>query len=385
MNKKYDVAIVLPHFEAGGAQKVARLLLEALTKSEKKCALIVIFNKQQDKYLTPDHVGRYDIFSVNSNQKSKLKTFITRNTHHTFIDVVNFPRRVLNAVRIILKLRKTLIEVNARSVVSFLTMTNLATIAASAFKDWRLVISERNDISKQIDIFPLPLLRRVVYKRADVVTANTYHSVKCMTPYVSAKKLRYVPNPINPLSDVTLPKKRKGFLFIGRLVPQKSVHTLIEAFGAIETVLQDWILDIVGDGPEMVNLKKMVQEKHLGNKVIFHGHQSDVTPYYKKNAIFVLPSLYEGMPNVLLEAMSFSMPMIVSDACPGAVELTENGQCGFVFPTSEHVSLSKTMLELATDQKKITAMGLNSSNKVKEFHTSNVLDIWQTIIFNQSS
>ena len=100
MNKKYDVAIVLPHFEAGGAQKVARLLLEALTKSEKKCALIVIFNKQQDKYLTPDHVGRYDIFSVNSNQKSKLKTFITRNTHHTFIDVVNFPRRVLNAVRI---------------------------------------------------------------------------------------------------------------------------------------------------------------------------------------------------------------------------------------------------------------------------------------------
>lgn len=378
MKQKYDLAIVLPHFESGGAQKVAQILLTEFTKAGKKCALIIIFDNNQDKYHIPSNVDRYDIFSKNDYHTSQLISFTF--LPKWLVNIFRLPFRVINALKIILRLKATLQDINAATVLSFLTVANILTILASITQKWKLVISERNDISKQKNVFPISQLRTLLYNKADVVTANTQHSLECMKPYVNLQKLLYVPNPINRLACINHSKDRKGFLFVGRLVPQKSVHTLMEAFNIARPQLSGWSLDLVGDGPELDNLRKIVQKYHLENEVFFHGYQSAIAKYYEKNAIFVLPSLYEGLPNVLLEAMMFSMPAIVSDSCPGAVELTDNGACGLSFPSENYEMLAAQMITLAKNQQKILDMGNNSRLKVEAFETSNVLNIWRSLL-----
>jgi glycosyltransferase involved in cell wall biosynthesis len=205
-----------------------------------------------------------------------------------------------------------------------------------------------------------------------------------MEHYVNSEKLKYVPNPINLPLEYTTSNERNGFLFIGRLVPQKSVDTLVKAFCIAKQHFHGWTLDIVGDGPELNKLKAIVHQNQAEDCVVFHGYQTDVSAYYKKNAIFILPSLYEGLPNVLLEAMTFSMPIIVSDSCPGSVELTAAGECGVTFPANDYVALSSAMADLAKDKEKIKVMGKNSRTKVADFKTPNVLDTWHKIIFEEN-
>ena len=377
MKHKYDLAIILPHFESGGAQKVAQILLSEFAKSDKKCALIIIFDHNKDKYITPSNVERYNIIS---NDKNTSQSILFKFLPAFAINIFRLPLRVSNALKIILKLRAALSQINALTVISFLTVANILTILASISQKSKLVISERNDISKQKNVFLLSLLRMMLYNKADFITANTRHSLDCMNAYVDLHKLFYVPNPINRVARINLAAKRKGFLYVGRLVAQKSVHTLIEAFNIARNQISGWTLDLVGDGPEFAKLKQIVQRYELQNEVFFHGYQSEVAQYYERNAIFVLPSLYEGLPNVLLEAMMYSMPAIVSDSCPGAVELTDNGACGLNFPSENYEILAERMVSLAKSPDQMKIMGKNSRLKVEAFETTEVLNVWRSLV-----
>jgi len=138
-------------------------------------------------------------------------------------------------------------------------------------------------------------------------------------------------------------------VLVARLVEQKGVDILIDAFARVADRLPDWRLDLVGDGPLRERLEAQARRAGIAERVSFHGHQADPFPFLYAASVFVLPSRFEGMPNAMLEAMGVGLAIIVSDASPGPLELIRHGETGLVFPTGDAGALADAILRLCGD------------------------------------
>lgn len=104
---------------------------------------------------------------------------------------------------------------------------------------------------------------------------------------------------------------KKVIMFVGRLVKVKGVDILLRAFAQLGR--SDAVLVVVGDGPERQNLEKLALSLGISDRVIFTGWRDDASKLVSIADVFVLPSLSEGLPQALLEALAHGVPCIVSD------------------------------------------------------------------------
>ena len=108
--------------------------------------------------------------------------------------------------------------------------------------------------------------------------------------------------------------KQKKFLAVGRFSPKhKGFDLLIQAFALFAQKNLEWTLDIVGDGPEKDQLARMITENGLEKRIQMHPFTNEIQAHYSSASIYVLSSRWEGMPLVLVEAMSHGLPIIASD------------------------------------------------------------------------
>lgn len=106
---------------------------------------------------------------------------------------------------------------------------------------------------------------------------------------------------------------RFTILHIGRFAPQKNHKGLLEAFLLFHKTHLDSRLQLIGIGSELEEARRFVLENGLSNCVEFLGEKDDVYPYLHEADIFVLPSIYEGMPLVLIEAMGTGLPIVATN------------------------------------------------------------------------
>ena len=133
-------------------------------------------------------------------------------------------------------------------------------------------------------------------------------------------------------------------LFVGRLAEQKGVDILLASLDLLQHVRPDVRTLIVGDGPLRARLEERATAFRLvqDRKVSFLGHREDVPRLLAAADLLVLPSLYEGLPNVVLEAMRFRKP-VVATAAPGTTEVVDDGVTGLLVPTRNHVELTRAI------------------------------------------
>jgi glycosyltransferase involved in cell wall biosynthesis len=137
----------------------------------------------------------------------------------------------------------------------------------------------------------------------------------------------------------------------GRLSPEKGHAYLIDAVSAIVSMSPEVKLKVLiaGSGPSEKKLKEQVSEKGLNQRVKLIGHCSDLDGLFSIADLFVLPSLSEGSPNVLLESMAARVP-IVATKVGGVTELVKNGESAILVPPADSESLKTAMLELLTNR-----------------------------------
>ena len=148
----------------------------------------------------------------------------------------------------------------------------------------------------------------------------------------------------NPLTLKPGPRsdgKQKRFLGVGRFSPKhKGFDLLIQAFALYAKNHQDWSLDIVGDGQEKEQLEHMIIENCLDERIKLHPFTNNIQSYYSSASIYVLSSRWEGMPLVLVEAMSHGLPIIASDI-PTCQEVL--GDFGMFFKNGDIQELSQRL------------------------------------------
>lgn len=155
---------------------------------------------------------------------------------------------------------------------------------------------------------------------------------------------------------------------VGRLWRQKNPVCLLNAaFRVIDQTDKRVKFFFIGDGELRVELEQMIQRKELESKIQVMGWRKDVASLLAGLDIFVLPSLWEGMPLAILEAMASSLPVIASDI-PGNNDLIENEVDGFIFEPDNDVQFAEKILSLVNDPERGIEMGENGRKKVVEHY-----------------
>ena len=192
-------------------------------------------------------------------------------------------------------------------------------------------------------------MRRFLASSADHVVCNTRAASRCIGGFSPGVDVRYIPNPVSAPKAVPLPWSSPAILTVGRLSAEKDYHTLLAAFAGAS--LEGWRLAVVGSGEQESELRGLADQLGITKRVDWYGFVRDPFPFYRSAQIFVLPSRFEGMPNALLEAMSFSLPCVVSDGSEGFGELIEHGRSGLIFPGGDALELSRALVDRAVKQR----------------------------------
>ncbi len=145
-------------------------------------------------------------------------------------------------------------------------------------------------------------------------------------------------------------------LFAGRLWSQKGVADLIAALDLLQHVRPSVRTLIAGDGPLRSELEETAHAFQLDDRVKFLGHRDDVPRLLAAADLLVLPSLFEGLPNVVLEAMRFRKP-VVATAAPGTTEVVVDGETGLLVPLHDPPALAKAIRTLTDDPALALRMG----------------------------
>jgi glycosyltransferase involved in cell wall biosynthesis len=137
-------------------------------------------------------------------------------------------------------------------------------------------------------------------------------------------------------------------LFAGRLAEQKRVDDLLKALDLLQHVQPGVCTLVAGDGPLRDRLQETARAYHLDGQVRFLGHREDVPALLAVADLLVLPSAYEGLPNVVLEAMCFRKP-VVATAAPGTTEVVVDGQTGLLVPVGDVTGLTRAIRDIIRD------------------------------------
>jgi glycosyltransferase involved in cell wall biosynthesis len=191
-----------------------------------------------------------------------------------------------------------------------------------------------------------------------------------------------ISNP-NPLKNVVCSDlNNKKVISVGKLDPQKGHDMLISAWKYVNDLHPDWELDIFGVGDWQQMLEDKIKQLNLIGSVILKGTTTDVTSQYLNSSIYVMSSRFEGLPLVLLEAMSCGLPIVSFDCEFGPREIITNEIDGFLVEPNNIIELAAKINFLIENQTKRIEMGKNGSENVKRFSKNVIMNQWIDL-FNQ--
>lgn len=263
-------------------------------------------------------------------------------------------------------------------VLSFTNTTNLLISFWKLFHGKQVVVlSERAD----------PAARRAwlrgmilgLYRFTDAIVCQNEYVARYFTAHGYSMPLPILPNPVNfndiPPTDSII--KRREIVTVGRLSSEKNQALLISAFSEIAPRYPAYTLKIYGVGPLENVLSKQIAELGLTNRVFLMGNKKRVMFEVAQSDIFVLPSNFEGFPNVLIEAMASGMPVISSDFPTGvARQLIKDEENGYLFPVGDKASLVKVLEKMLACPDKWAEMGVKNRKLALQYKAATVSTKW---------
>lgn len=333
MNEKpKKVVFILPSLAAGGAERV----------------LITLMNKIDRSRFTPEFIS--------FRRNGPIKKLIAENVP---VHQIGSYRRVFwGLIPLLLKLR----ELKPDIAVTTMAHTNFSLVLMKPFlPHTRIVIREAITPSFIFNTMKVgwaaKILYKILYPRADLVISPAQRIIDEFETLLDADtshhKLLY--NPVNVDHIRALPQilenkeenreKTVHFICAGRMHPQKGFDQLINALPFFKCNY-DWKLTILGGGPERPKLEKMIEKHGLQDKIHLPGFTKTPWPQIGEADCFLLPSRYEGMPNVALEALTVGTPVIATHTSGGIDEIAAVAKEGTVTVAQDMPSFIDAMAQI---------------------------------------
>lgn len=365
-----NIGIVIYSLEAGGAERVAVNLANSLARTGHSVSLITFDEEGKDYYIVDKTVNR-------------VALRLARLSNNLF-------EALLYNLKKIYKLRNTFKTLNQDVVISFTSIISILCIIAAIGLKTKIVVRE----AVYPPAFPLSpvwaALRFFIYPFAYKIVMQTEAGtswVKRKIPFASVVK---IPNPVRlPLpkiepvispESIVLPG-RNIILAVGRLSAQKGFDILIRAYKEFYQAYPEWDVVIIGEGPLKTQLLAMIKQFSLVGRVHIIGRVGNIADWYKRAEIFVLSSRFEGMPNVLLEAMAHGCA-VVSFNCPsGPNEIIINGKNGILVELEGgYHALMTGILRLIKNPTYRMKLSREASKIVSVLNMERIINNWEQLI-----
>lgn len=170
----------------------------------------------------------------------------------------------------------------------------------------------------------------------------------------------------------------------GRLSSEKGQDVLLRAVAIVVERNHDVVVLLLGDGPELQALQKLSSKLGISERVFFHPHTSAIRDYYEAIDMLIVPSRSEGLPNVVLEAMCFDVPVIATDV--GAVsEVITDGETGWIVPPEDEEALARVVVAVLSDRETRSGVSKAGSRMVGErfsptTRSQRILDVYHQLL-----
>jgi len=159
---------------------------------------------------------------------------------------------------------------------------------------------------------------------------------------------------------------------VAALNNQKGHRYLIESLPSVVHEFPNTLSLMVGSGPLLGELQDLVRMRGMDGHVLFLGERNDVEAILRKSHLFVLPSLFEGMPLSLLEAMEAGLP-VVATGVDGTTEVVVAGETGLLVPPENSKALAEAIRRLAADRPLCSSMGETGRTRVRSLFSSDIM------------
>ncbi len=327
---KKNLIIFYPSYEKGGVTKILKNLIES--KNKKQFRIHIISSGQFLK-------------NIRSSKK-----FIFYNVKKN-ITIPFFPHRYNTALNGMFVLFSLISKLKSNIIIHSV-QSNVAAIIVSILKRKKIIIrNSENPIYSTLNsenflfgIFTF-FLKFLFYNFADGIITNSKGSAESLKYFVFNKnKIEYIYNPYLKKINRKKFKKLNYIINIARLRKQKDHKTLLEAFQIFSRQNKKYKLLILGHGNLENKLKLQCKKLDILDKVVFKGWVKSTDRYLKKSKIFVLSSVYEGLGNVLIDAINFDIPCISTNCPSGPGEILLNGKGGYLTSVKSPTQLADKMI-----------------------------------------
>lgn len=195
-------------------------------------------------------------------------------------------------------------------------------------------------------------------------------------------KVIVMPNPAVKCDEIPSKCEDKTAIAVGRLIGQKNFSSLIRVWEIVNKKYPDWKLKIFGEGQLNHELQKQIEGLGLVDSIFLMGRTNMVYKEMQKSSLYLMTSLFEGFPLVILEAMSIGLP-VVSYGCPtGPRDIIVNGENGFLIQLHNEKAMSEKIIWLIEHSDERKRMGQNAFETSKEYTPEKIAYKWMCL-FNK--
>ncbi|NKB64466.1 MAG: glycosyltransferase [Gammaproteobacteria bacterium] len=363
MQSKHLV-MVISSLRSGGAERVAVTMANAL--AQKMRVTVVCFSGMEDAFYP-----------------------LSKKVSVVYLDLLAPQPWIGAAIKANLQrlgtIRKTVRNLGADLVVSFMLETNVLVILSQLGTKTPLIVCEHTDPGLVQHKLPWRVMRNLGYRLCDrLVVLNEY--MKDWFEKAGNRWVWVIPNPIevNIHSQCQLDTPAPFILGMGRLIPSKSFDQLIDVYARSRPTFPNWQLVIAGDGELKGALQRQIDELGLTENVHLIGNTLTPHNWMKHADIFASTSTIEAFPMAICEAMMVGLPIVAVAYNESAETLIPN-TAGFVISTenqsanavSEH--FADALMSLMSDRERRITMGKQAAKSVERYQVKHVISQWEKL------
>lgn len=354
------IDFITASLNAGGAERVLVLLANYFSENS-YCVRIITFNEPDDYSFSPSII-RVKLHHGNiSNHKIR-----------SLSNLISFYRPKNNRPEVM---------------ISFITQTSFIAIIVAKLYGLKIIASEHNSfLRSQSPKLLTSFTRTFLYPLANYLTVLTNFDVD----FYQKKGINVVvmPNPCSFNSFNEQNSTREKFILaVGNLdrYYHKGFDNLLKLIVPVLKNHRDWTLKIVGDGKEGMNfLKQLTNKLNIVDQVVFTGFRKDVNILMQESEIFILSSRYEGLPMVLLEAMSQGMACIAYDCKTGPSDIIKHGINGLLIEDQNMEAMQRGVERLINEQDLRERLKFAANKTVDNYSIDKIAQKWEKIFLEMN-
>lgn len=375
--KDKKVSFLLLHLGYGGIETATINTANALC-DKYDVELISFYNLKKNQSKRVNNAIKIKYLYQGEPNRDELKTSL--KTHN----LVNLFKEGLKSINILIKKKILIIKEIINSDAKYLISTRWDfSIPLSKYgHQENIKIAQEhhyhNNNKKYINVLKhkyhnidyLFALTETLEKDYQIFLKNNHHT-----------KIILMPNMLLEIPSQKSTLDKLNIITMSRLDKGKKNDDIIRIFSKTKNK-DNWHLTILGDGEEYHHLELLIKELHLENNVSLEGYipKDEIPKYLLNSSIFLMASLTEGLPMVLLEAMSYGLPCIAYEIPSGVSDIIKNNQNGYIIKNRNQEEYIKKLEKLMDDNKLRKEMGNNAIHSIDKFSKETIIKKWYSIL-----